>query len=415
MLANLTVLLILSSAAVLSFVFALAESALFSLSPWQTKRLAEQFPSVRPQLDQLESQPQDLLATIVLGNTLANTIIGALCFSMVLRSHWNPMPTLFLLGLLLLVGCELIPKTIAVRLPERWTLSLLRPALLAQKILRPIHLVAQQTNERILHRLIPTSIQPQTQPTDADYQELVELGAQTGTLAPEEKEIILEIISLDEKTAADVMTPKSQIATTPQDLDPESMLEAATKFRHTRLLIQREESEEIIGVLDAQSLILNPQADLDTLMDVPKFIPETMNLWDLFVRFQKNRRQIAVVLDEYGETAGIVTAEDILEEITGPIYDREKEGQTRIERIGKDRWLVSGLATIEDFASHCNRIGEVEGLDTMGGLLASLLAHIPGSRTSISFRGLRMTAHRIGPRRIEKIIVECLPGIGTKE
>ena len=308
----------------------------------------------------------------------------------------------------------MIPKTIAVRLPERWALSLLRPTLWIQKLLRPIHLIAQRTNESILNRLIPHSIQPQGRPTEEDYQELVKLGAQTGTLDEEEKEIILEIISLDEKTATDVMTPKGQIATIPQGLDPESTLKAAKAHRHTRLLIQQEDGQQIIGVLDAQSLILDPQADLETLMEVPTFIPETMNLRDLFNSFQKDRRRLAVVLDEYGETAGIVTAEDILEEITGPVYDRDREGQTKIERIGQNQWRISGLVTIEDFSRKCHNIGHVEEVDTMGGLLATLIAHIPDSAQSTTFRGLRLSTHRASQRRIEEILVERIPKTGIR-
>jgi len=370
--------------------------------------MAEQAPKLKPLFNQLLDHPQDLLATIVLGNTVSNAIIGAVAILMVLRSEWIAWITFPSVGLLLLIGCELIPKTIAVRLPERWAITLLRPTAWIQRILRPIHLVAQLINESILNALIPTSVKRRTETTDEDYQELVELGAQTGTLDKEEKEIILEIISLDEKTAGDVMTPKGQLATIPQGIDRKDMLQAATRHKHTRLLIQEEAGSQIIGILDAQSLILNPETEIESLMDLPTFIPESMNLWELFGTFQQHRRRLAIVLDEYGETAGIVTVEDILEEIMGPIFDLDGSEKKHIERIGPDRWRVNGLTTIEEFAKEFSEIGTVDEIDTMGGLLATRLAHIPQSPVSVDFRGLRLTAETFGPRQIEELVVERL-------
>ena len=312
MLTTLTALLLITAASSLSVVFALAESSLFSLSPWQTKRLAEQSPRLEPFLDQLRSKPQDLLATIVLGNTLMHAAIGGIAVLMVLRGTWPAGATVLGVGILLLMGCEVVPKTIAGRLPERFARSLLKPTAILQPLLRPVHRIAQRVNEHILSALIPSSLTPHTQPTDEDYQELVELGAQTGTLDEEEKEIILEIISLDQKSVGEIMTPRTQLATVAFRDPTSTLLEAAIKARHTRLLLQNDDTQQIVGVLNAQNLILNPDGDIDSLMEMPTYIPESMNLWNLFISFQKQRQRLAVVLDEYGETAGVVTVEQFL-------------------------------------------------------------------------------------------------------
>ena len=398
----------------LSFIFALAESSLFSLSHWQTKRLAEQSPRLASVFNQLINQPQDLLATIVLGNTLANATIGGVSILMVLRSEWLAWVTFPATGLLLLLGCELIPKTLAVRLPERWAISLLRPVAWLQKFLRPIHLIAQKTNETILRMIIPDSVKRQNQATEEDYHELVKLGAQTGTLDEDEKEIILEILSLDEKLVRDIISPKSQMATIPWGIKAPEMIKAATKFRHSRLLLQDENGIDIVGVLDAQSLLLNPSANVESLMEVPTFIPETMNLQELFASFQDHRRRLAVVLDEYGEITGVVTIEDILEEIMGPVFDPTADELSKIQRLSPNRWQVSGLTTIEDFTREYEMMGTIPEINTMGGLMASLLAHIPTSTVQVDYRGLRLTAHRTGERRIEELTVEKLPSERTR-
>lgn len=400
----------IAAASALSFTFALAESALFSLSPWQTKRLSEESPHLRPFLQQLLEHPQDLLATIVLGNTAANAVIGGVATLMVLRSAWPAGISFFVIGLLLLIGCEVIPKTIAGRLPERWTLKLLKPTVTFQNVLRPIHLLAQRLNERILAKLPSANLTPKTPATDEDYHELIELGAQSGTLDQEEKEIILEIVSLDSKTVGDVMTPKGQIATIPNGLSSDQMLSAANRFQHRRLVVQDEDLPEaqIIGVVDVLSLMLKPKADIKALMKVPTFIPESMNLWELFIQFQQQKGRLAVVLDEYGETAGIITLEDILDEIMGPIFNPEANARTSIETLGPGRWRVSGTTPIDTFSTQCVPLQSIQEIDTMGGLLATLLAHIPSQPAATEYRGLRFTVEHASARQIQHLIVERL-------
>ena len=409
LLTTLTALLLITAASSLSVVFALAESSLFSLSPWQTNRLAEQSPRLEPFLDQLRSKPEDLLATLVLGNTLMHAAIGGVAVLMVLRGTWPAGATLAGVGFLLLMGCEVVPKTIAGRRPERFAKSLLKPTAILQPFLRPVHQIAQRVNDHILSALIPSSLKPQTQPTDEDYQELVELGAQTGSLDEEEKEIILEIISLDQKSVGEIMTPRTQLATVAFHDPTSTLLEAAIKARHTRLLLQNDDTQQIVGVLNAQNLILNPDGDIDSLMEMPTYIPESMNLWNLFISFQKQRQRLAVVLDEYGETAGVVTVEDILEEIMGPLFDSPTHEPARIEPLAPGRWRVHGLTSITDFAKESPRIGSVSEIDTMGGLVATLIGYIPQRAMSVDYHGLRFTIQKLGPRLIEELIVEELP------
>ena len=408
MLTTLTALLVIAAASALSFIFALAESALFSLSSWQTKRLSEESPRLRPFLQQLIEQPQDLLATIVLGNTAANAIIGGIATLMVLRSAWPASITFFTVGLLLLIGCEVIPKTIAGRLPERWALTLLEPTVAFQNVLRPIHLLAQRLNKGILKRLPSANLTPKTPATDEDYHELIELGAQFGTLDEEEKEIILEIVSLDSKTVGDVMTPKGQIATIPNEISSDEMLAAANRFQHRRLLVQDEDHADapISGVVDVLSLMLEPHADIRSLTKAPKFIPESMNLWELFIQFQEEKGRLAVVLDEYGETAGIITLEDILDEIMGPIFNPEANAKTSIEPLEPGRWRVSGTTPIDTFSAQCAPIKSLQEINTMGGLLATLLAHIPSQPMATEYQGLRFTVEEASDRQIQYLIVE---------
>jgi CBS domain containing-hemolysin-like protein len=197
-----------------SFFFALAETALFSLSKWQARQLAEHHPGAGKIVAQLLERPQDLLATLALGNTFANAAMLAVALRMVFNAHWALALTIATLLVLTLLGCEVLPKTLAVRRPERWALRVAWLMLIFEKITAPLHRVAQQLNAAILKIIAPQAapIQGVGALTDSEYQELLEMAYRQGTLDESEKEIILQIISLDQRTVRDVMRPRAGMA-----------------------------------------------------------------------------------------------------------------------------------------------------------------------------------------------------------
>ncbi|HWH68315.1 MAG TPA: CNNM domain-containing protein, partial [Candidatus Sulfotelmatobacter sp.] len=218
-----------------SFFFSLAETSLFSLSKWQVRQLSEREPRAGQIVARLLGGPQDLLATMVLGNTFASAAMLSTGLWMALHGRWPLGVTVVGLFVLILLGCEVVPKTLAVRTPERWALRVARPLLLVETVSGPLRKIAQRLNEAFLKAFVPKTFQPQAVLTDADYQELLEMAYQYGTLAQSEKEIILQIIGLDRRTVKEVMKPRSQMAAISDDLSIEDMLAAARKFRHRRL------------------------------------------------------------------------------------------------------------------------------------------------------------------------------------
>ena len=183
-----------------SFFFALAETALFSLSKWQVRQLAQRESRRGSIVAQLLAEPQDLLATMVLGNTFASAAMLATAFWMALNRHWPLIPTIVGLFVLVLFGCEVLPKTLAVRRPEKWSLRIARPLLFLERFGWFLRQGAQKINAAILAAVIPKSARPQSGLNDEEYRELLELAYQEGSLEQSEKEIILQIISLDRRT-----------------------------------------------------------------------------------------------------------------------------------------------------------------------------------------------------------------------
>jgi len=389
-----------------SVFFSLAETALFSLSKWQVRDLATNSGRRGALVAELLGQPQDLLATMVLGNTAATVGMLAISLWMGLGGAWPLWGTLgAVLFLSLFVG-EVFPKILAVRRPEVWARRVAHPLAWLQRVTRPVHRLAQRGNRALMAAVIPASIKPNQTLTDADYQELVEFAFQQGNLARTARDIILQIVNLDRHTVKDVMLPRAKMAAIPDDRTLEEMVEAARTLRHRRLPMFDETPDTIVGILNTRALLLDPNVDLSEAIEFPSFVPEKMNLLHLFKSLQRQRRGMAIVLDEFGGVAGLVTMEDILTELVGKFYHGSEAAGFVMEKLSPGRWRVNGTMRLDDFRREHPELPEVPGTETMGGLLAKLLDVVPAAGEAAIFRGLKLTAQAVDERRVREVLVE---------
>jgi putative hemolysin len=390
-----------------SFFFALAETALFSLSKWQVAQLVEKNSRAGQIVSELLERPHDLQATLALGNTFANAAILAVALRMVFNSRWALGLTMLALVVIVFLIGEVLPKTLAVRQPERWALRVAWPLLLFRKITKPFYRAAQWTNAAILKQAAEKSTPPAAV-TEAEYQELIELAWQQGTLDESEREIILQIISLDRRTARDVMRPRAGMVSVSDDATVEAMLAAARKYKHRRLPIYDETPDTIVGILNTRALLLDPKIDLAEVIEFPSFVPESMNLLQLFRALQKQQRGLAIVLDEFGSATGLVTMEDILGGIVGKIRVATEPQGFVLEKISPGRWRVNGTMRLEDFRREFPALPAVAEVETMGGLLTHLLGIVPAAGEAAVFAGLKLTAQVADERRVRELLVEVV-------
>ena len=388
-----------------SFFFALAETALFSLTKWQVGQLAEKHPQRGKIVAQLLARPEDLLATLALGNTFANAAMLALALRLSFDTHWALALIFITLAVLVLLGCEVFPKTLAVRRPDLWAVRVVWPLFVFEKIFRPFYSVAQWMNSAILKKAAKQSTSA-AKLTDAEYHELLDMASDQGTLAESEKEIILQIISLDKRVARDVMRPRAGMACISDEASVEEMIALAKKFQHRRLPIYDETPDTIVGILNTRALLLNPQIDLADAIEFPSFVPATMNLLLLFRALQKQQRGLAIVLDEFGGTAGVVTMEDILGELVGKIREHTQPEGFVMEKISAYKWRVNGKMRLDDFRREFPALPDVAEVETMGGLLTHLLGVVPDANESAIFSGLKLTAQVTDGRRINELLVQ---------
>ena len=391
-----------------SFFCSLAETSLLSLGRWQVRQLAQRRPTDGDRVALLLAEPQDLLATIVLGNTLALAGLITVALWLAVQGRWPLWLALAAPLVLALLFGEVLPKTLGVRRADYWAVRVARPMQWLTALTRPLHALAQRGNRALLRALVPASVKPQGPLTEEEYHELLELAFQQGALRQAERDIILQIISLDQRTAKEVMRPRTQMAAISDDCTVEEMIEAARRHKHHRLPLYDETADTIVGVLNTRELLLNPQAELGEVIELPSFVPETMNLFQLLKSLQRQQRGLAIVLDEFGGTAGMVTMEDILGGLVGGIRAEHGTEGFVMEKLGPGRWRVSGTMRIEDFSREYPPVGDVPEVETLGGLLSMLLDVVPAAGESAVFRGLRLTARTADERRVRELLVEVV-------
>jgi CBS domain containing-hemolysin-like protein len=401
-------LVVLAAFAGASFFFALAETSLFSLNKWQLRQLETRAPLYAAILARLLAEPQDLLATLVLGNSFANAGIVGVGLWLALQRHWPLPPVLAALLLLILFGAEVAPKTLAVRAPELWALRVARIMAFLQKATRPLRHVAQYLTNLSLRTMAPVQANSPASLSDAEYQELLEMAYQQGALAAGEKEIIVQIINLDRRRAGEVMKARAQMACISDELSVPEMIEAARRFKHRRLPVYDDSPDTIVGVLDTRVLLLDPEAELSQAIEFPSFVPESMNLLQLLKSLQRQKRGMAIVLDEFGGTAGIVTIEDILTEVLGEIRSEHAPQSAVMEKLAENRWRVSGSVLLDNFRREYPPLPDLPGFETMAGLALNEFGVVPARGESVTVGGLRLTVQAADERRIRELLVEVV-------
>ena len=226
-----------------------------------------------------------------------------------------------------------------------------------------------------------------------------------GELSVGEREMIQEIIKLGDKTVKDCMTPRVDAFTIPDTLSNEEVIAQVRVKRHGRVPVYGDSPDEILGVLDVKSFLLDHDEHYTERLEAPSFVPETMRALDLLRGFLTHTQRLAIVVDEFGGTEGVVTFNDIVEEVIGDAVPRGDEA-LYIEEIGKGKWLASGSARLDDLSELVGVDLEREGLDTIGGLIFNQLGYLPKPGTSVEIPPLRLEIRQSSRKRVLEVAVE---------
>ena len=406
-----------------SALFSGSEVALFSLDATAKELLAESDDRASRRVLALMEQPRQILVTILLLNTLVNVmaaILAAVATAQVAAGFgWSPTIVVLIevvaLTFVLLVVSEITPKLIATRHAvafSRRTSALLLPL---HRVLRPISRGLSWATEGIRSRL-STAPRPLS---SEDLKAMAEIGEQHGTIEEEERELIHSIVEFGETTVREIMVSRLDVmalsvkATLPEALD------LIRQSGHSRLPLYLEHLDRILGVVYAKDLLpylgdedAPPEVDWTRLARAPLFVPHSKKLDDLLNEFRLKKTHMAIVVDEYGGTAGLVTMEDLLEEIVGDIRDEHDENEAVLyERLDENAYRFEARIDLDELNDVLDLDLDTEAFDfeTLGGLIFHVTGAIPDEGTEAEFGPLQMTVESVDNNRIGQVRVEVQP------
>jgi CBS domain containing-hemolysin-like protein len=415
-------ILIPLAAAVLIFLSALfsgLETALFSLRAHQLRRLEDHHPALKHFIQAFRDNPRRVLNVLLLADAVVNVPLVVLCLILLWEGplaaanvpQW--LVTIAIFAIVVLV-CDLIPKLVALSAPYRlstigvFTLRALMP------LLEGVGRFLERISQAIVDRITPAQRDLRSGISDEELETLVEMGEEEGTLGEAEGEMIQEIIKLGDKTAKDCMTPRVDTFSLPDDLTNEEAIAQVKERRHRRIPVYAETPDQVVGLLDVKRFLCDPSEHYTENLVAPSFVPETMRAPVLLRSFLSHPQGLAIVVDEFGGTEGIITLSDIIEEI---MSDAAPLGQADlyIEPLEDGRFLVSGNARLDDLTEHLGFELEADGIDTIGGLIFNRLGYLPPSGTQVELPRLAITVRRTARKRIEELLLEKTTNLSEDE
>jgi magnesium and cobalt exporter, CNNM family len=360
----------------------------------------------------LIERPHELLVTLLVGITVIN--IGAAAIAtMIADSIFGPTIGLFVeivvLVFVLTTFGEVLPMTLAVTYPEQFLAVAGRPVAWLGVILAPARAVLAGLTA-LMVKLLSRGRTEQGMLTEEELRTLVDVGASEGVVEREEREMIHKVFELEDTLVRSVMVPRTDMVCLDVEMPTAEILPALREHLHSRVPVYEGSIDVIVGVLYAKDLLkymegLPPDFDLRAHLHPPYFVPESKRADALLQEFQAKRLQMAIVVDEYGGTAGLVTLEDLLEELVGEIADEYDEPERLIQRVDATTYRVAGKLPIEQLNAATGLKISNEGYDTVGGWVLDLFGRVPRRAERTETAELQLTVEKVERTRIVEVLV----------
>lgn len=409
--------------------FSSAEMAIVSLNKTRLKLLVEEGNKKAQLLERLTEEPTKFLSTVQVGITLAgffSSASAATGLSNTFGSYLEKVNVPYakqisliivtiVLSYFTLVFGELFPKRVALQKSERIAMVSVRPILFVSKLTLPfVKLLSASTN--ILIRIVGMNISNLEEKVSIEeIRSVVEAGQEYGVINETEKAMINSIFEFDDRTAEEVMTPRTEVYLINIDKPLVKYLDELLEEKYSRIPVFQGDSDNIIGILYMKDFMIEARkvgfenVDIKNILHQAYFVPERKNIDELFKELQSSKNHMAILIDEYGGFSGIVTIEDLIEEVMGNINDEYDEDEPNIKELDNNIYIVRGIVTIRELNEKLNlELDEdSEDYDTLGGLLFKLMGHIPENEEEnvIEYENIKFKIEEVKEKRIEKVKV----------
>jgi putative hemolysin len=403
--------------------FVAAEYSLVTVRRTRLKELADEGNRPARAVMTITSDPPHFIAAMQLGVTLTSLAIGAIgeavlsdLFGVYLGTFVAVLLAFLVITFMHVVVGELVPKGLALSFTERIALGVSVPVRVFFFVFAPLIWVLQRSSEGA-QRLI--GIDPDYTEGDvhseAELKMLLEVSSQRGEIEQDEREMLYKVFDFADKEASDVMVPRPEVVGISIEMPPEEALAAILDSPYTRYPVFQESLDEIVGIIHVRDLVsalhddTMDQIELATLLRPAYVVPETKDLAALLAEFRRTNQHMAIVVDEYGAMQGIVTLEDLLEEIVGEIEDEFDLPDESVERVDETTVRIDGTFPIDDFNEEIGTSLEHEDYHTVAGYVFDLLGRAAAPGDEVRSDGLRFTVLDVEGSRIQRIEVEILP------
>ena len=406
-----------------AFVFAGTETAITSMGELRLRRLLDEGRGPRKWLELWQRDPSAVLTTLLAGNTLANILASSITTSLTLElAHRHGLPASWLDGVLalaigvltlvILIGGEIAPKTLAKNHPE-WFLGLMHVVWAFHLATRWLTAATTWSAMHIVRWLGGPNAPSGFQVTEEQIEDMVRIGSESGSIDEVQGDMLQSVFDLTELPVRQIMTPRTQIDAFEVETPYEAIAVEVTRSRWSRYPVYEKTVDKIIGVFYAKDLIDHvlrfddkPFVLREHLREA-RYVPENKKASELLKEFRQHSVHMSVVVDEHGGTAGVVTMEDVLEELVGEIYDESDEKEAPMVEVSEGSWTVDASVEIRDFADKFGfELPENPQYATVGGLVIDQLGHVPQVGEELQARDLTLRVLNADETRVVRVHVE---------
>ncbi len=393
----------------LSSFFSASETALMSLSKLRIRHMVNEKVKGSELVYKLVNNPSKLLGVILVGNNVVNIGASALATSLAIEYFGSSGVGIAtgVMTILVLIFGEITPKSLAAQNPEKVSLRVAKLISFITIILNPIVDVLIKITNAIIKLLGGKINIRQPFITEEELKTLINVGHEEGVLEVEEREIIHNVFAFGDLQAGDIMTPRADMIAVDVESTYEEIVEVFREHQFSRLPVYRENTDNIIGVLYLKDIFFCDSRsncfDINDYMREPFITFEFKQLTELFDEMRDKRVPMAIVLDEYGGTAGIITMEDLVEEIVGEIEDEYDELGNGVEFIKENEYVVDGTIKIENINKLLGIFIESEDYDSIGGFVVGLFGRLPEEGGTLEYNKIRFIAEKIEKNRISRL------------
>ena len=394
----------------MSAFFSATETAFSSLNKTRLKSLADQGNKRAGQALALADQYDNLLSTILVGNNIVNIAlasIGTVLFVNLIGSAGVTVSTAVMTVAVLIFG-EVTPKSLAKEAPETFAMRVAPVVKLLTMVLRPVNWLFAQW-KKLLSKLF--KVKDDRRLTQDELITLVEEVEHDGGMNAEESELLRSAIEFHDLDVADILTPRVRVEGVAADATAQEVAEEFEKSGYSRLPVYEETLDKIVGVIHQKDFYRKLREDKGNWQEIIKaavYVPETVKISDLMRLLQKTKSQMAIVADEYGGTVGIVTMEDILEELVGEIWDEHDEIEVELQQGKNGEWRILGSAPLEELEERFG-IGEDADASTVGGFVMQLAERIPKPGDVIPCGDWQFEVLKADERHVEEVLLRPAP------